>query len=134
MRKITPLMFLTLMSLGGCASGLQTVPYMSNQSRIVLKQNAIYDTPKAAAQTAQNYCSQYGSEAINQGQDISGGYRFFTFDCVNPKAKPSTFQPPQPTYQPLPIVSIDDAKKKCADLGFKAGTEQFGNCVLKLSK
>jgi hypothetical protein len=29
---------------------------------------------------------------------------------------------------------MEDAKKKCADLGFKAGTEQFGNCVLKLSK
>jgi hypothetical protein len=31
-------------------------------------------------------------------------------------------------------ASIDEAKKKCADLGFKMGTEGFGNCVLKLSK
>jgi len=30
--------------------------------------------------------------------------------------------------------SIERAKAKCADLGFKKGTEQFGNCVLKLSK
>lgn len=29
---------------------------------------------------------------------------------------------------------IDGAKSKCTDLGYKRGTEQFGNCVLKLSK
>lgn len=52
-----------------------------------------------------------------------------------------TFSKPLPTYQapvyqpPLsPAVGMDDAKKKCADLGFKSGTETFGNCVLKLSK
>lgn len=30
--------------------------------------------------------------------------------------------------------NIDDAKKKCSDLGFKTGTEGFGKCVLQLSK
>ncbi len=30
--------------------------------------------------------------------------------------------------------ALDWAKKKCADLGFKAGTERFGNCVLQLSR
>ncbi|WP_216185611.1 hypothetical protein [Polynucleobacter sp. MWH-HuK1] len=41
-----------------------------------------------------------------------------------------------PAYQPSPpaTVGMDDAKKKCADLGFKSGTEAFGNCVLRLSK
>lgn len=29
---------------------------------------------------------------------------------------------------------LDSAKKKCIDLGFKSGTEQFGKCVLQLSK
>lgn len=29
---------------------------------------------------------------------------------------------------------IDDAKTKCTELGFKANTESFGKCVLKLSK
>jgi hypothetical protein len=33
-----------------------------------------------------------------------------------------------------PSLSIEDYKKTCADLGFKTGTESFGNCVLKLSK
>ena len=30
--------------------------------------------------------------------------------------------------------SLDESKLKCAELGFKAGSEAFGNCVLKLSK
>lgn len=33
-----------------------------------------------------------------------------------------------------PNISIDDSKAKCSELGFKAGTEKFGDCVLKLSK
>ena len=31
-------------------------------------------------------------------------------------------------------ISIQDAKSKCSDLGFKSGTEGFGKCVLQLSK
>lgn len=31
-------------------------------------------------------------------------------------------------------LSIDWAKKKCSDLGFKPNTERFGNCVLQLSR
>ena len=45
---------------------------------------------------------------------------------------------PAPT---MPVVdgasgklSLDDAAKKCTTLGFKAGTEQFGQCALVLSK
>lgn len=30
--------------------------------------------------------------------------------------------------------ALDWAKKKCIDIGFKAGTERFGNCVLQLSR
>jgi hypothetical protein len=30
--------------------------------------------------------------------------------------------------------SIDDAKTKCNQLGFKVGSEAFGNCVLRLLK
>jgi len=32
------------------------------------------------------------------------------------------------------VSSLDWTKKKCTDLGFKAGTERFGNCVLQLSR
>ena len=30
--------------------------------------------------------------------------------------------------------TMDEAKKQCVDLGFKTGTESFGQCVLKLTK
>jgi len=30
--------------------------------------------------------------------------------------------------------SMSDAKQKCLDLGFKVSTEQFGKCVLRISK
>jgi hypothetical protein len=32
------------------------------------------------------------------------------------------------------IPRVDAIKTKCAELGFKSGTEKFGDCVLKLSK
>ena len=31
-----------------------------------------------------------------------------------------------------PKVSIEDAKSQCSDIGFKKGTERFGECVLEL--
>lgn len=31
-------------------------------------------------------------------------------------------------------VSMENAKAKCLDLGFKAGTDTFGQCVLRLAK
>jgi hypothetical protein len=32
------------------------------------------------------------------------------------------------------INGLDDAKNSCTELGFKSGTKEFGNCVLKLAK
>ena len=50
-----------------------------------------------------------------------------------------TYQPQQP-YQPTPQpkseskTDMTSAMGKCSELGFKKGTEKFGDCVLKLSK
>lgn len=38
--------------------------------------------------------------------------------------------PPTPTTTTK--VTIEDAKSQCTDIGFKAGTEKFGDCVLEL--
>ena len=46
----------------------------------------------------------------------------------------------QQTYQPTPQpkseskTDMTSAMSKCSDLGFKKGTEKFGDCVLKLSR
>lgn len=37
-----------------------------------------------------------------------------------------------PTTQQAPSSNLDNAKRKCEDLGFTPNTESFGNCVLKL--
>ena len=37
-----------------------------------------------------------------------------------------------PATTTTPKVSIEDAKSQCSDIGFKAGTEKFGECVLEL--
>ena len=39
-----------------------------------------------------------------------------------------------PSASSKDVSNIDNAKKKCSDLGFKSGTEGFGKCVLQLSK
>ena len=52
--------------------------------------------------------------------------KYFTSDShfsIEPKPKPIT---------PTPKATITDAKSQCSDIGFKAGTERFGECVLEL--
>ena len=58
-------------------------------------------------------------------------------------ANPEPFQirlaPLREIQQPKPsgalsVINLDEAKNHCASLGFKAGTEKFGECVLKLSE
>lgn len=55
-----------------------------------------------------------------------------------PSLPPDILAPP-PTPQSKAIhnvddASIEDAKNKCADLGFTRGTPKFGDCVLKLTR
>jgi hypothetical protein len=38
----------------------------------------------------------------------------------------------QPVSSTAGSLSMEQAKSKCLDLGFKAGTESFGQCVLKV--
>lgn len=44
---------------------------------------------------------------------------------------------PEPTdtgNSPDALSAIEAAKRQCSELGFKLGTEKFGNCVLKVSR
>ncbi len=52
--------------------------------------------------------------------------------AVNNVLPQSRNQAPSP--QTNSSMGIDEAKLKCAQLGFKVGTETFGNCVLRLTK
>ena len=48
------------------------------------------------------------------------------------KVKPIISSPAKTTPTATPTVSIKDAKSQCSDIGFKKGTEKFGDCVLEL--
>ena len=48
--------------------------------------------------------------------------------------KPAPEPSPDANAQPLASSDIDEAKRKCADLGFVRGTPKFGQCVLKVSE
>ena len=52
-------------------------------------------------------------------------------DFEIPGQKPATIDTGNP---PASLRAIEAAKRQCADLGFKPGTEKFGNCVLKVSR
>ena len=49
-------------------------------------------------------------------------------------SSPAPVPIPYPTQLPQGDPSIDEAKRKCADLGFVRGTPKFGQCVLKVSE
>lgn len=68
------------------------------------------------------------------------------FTCINnlqepivPRSQHTTNPAPQhsnPQNRPrdLDEITIEKAREKCKDLGFKENTENFGNCVLKLMR
>ena len=97
-------------------------------------------SPEGALLTrAHEICSTRGGllEAPRNTHSAPIGWKFYSYRCsgfqrvATPKA-PSSIE--QAETKKTLSVSISEAKLKCADLGFKAGSEAFGNCVLKLSK
>lgn len=94
---------------------------------------------------ASNHCRNFGKEAyLDRKSDrafLRSEYDIYYFLCTEKSSStPQRVQAPVPesTYAPetstKPSLSINEASKKCKELGFETGTETFGNCVLKLSK
>ena len=63
--------------------------------------------------------------------DGSSGHESGYFQLPHFKVKP-TISSPAKTTPTATKTSITDAKSQCSDIGFKAGTEKFGDCVLEL--
>jgi len=85
-------------------------------------------------------------DSVKRGQKISEVGEFegsgpqLHFE-VRDKGKPVNPEPylngtvkVQATTASKGLTTMDDYKNKCKELGFKAGTEEFGKCVLQLSK
>lgn len=87
-------------------------------------------SPITKRKPPQNFCDLY-SKVI--GQEPTSRVPCSRLADLVSKAKfqeqPRLSEPPTTSN-----ISIDDSKAKCAELGFKAGTEKFGDCVLKLRK
>ena len=62
----------------------------------------------------------------------SNGVNHYIYQCVQQSIDSISVSSQQP--QNTTEINLSPAKAKCAELGFKTGTEAFGNCVLKISK
>jgi hypothetical protein len=56
------------------------------------------------------------------------------YPIISQTSPASNITETKPVTAPTSSININDAKSKCSDLGFKLGTERFGDCVLRLSK
>jgi thiol:disulfide interchange protein DsbA len=115
----------------------------------LLESNSINSKAAAANQLGNAYRIDSVPTFVIYGRFVTSfgitGTKERTFDVVNSLA---SNQNVNPTFRNQPIESnnsvststqqsqntIENAKQKCSDLGFKSGTEGFGKCVLQLSK
>jgi hypothetical protein len=91
---------------------------------------AIVDHNNGAAYEYPGLISVYMGRA-NQKIDETSPQASFT---TNTTTVPAPSQPQQTVSDSKNNLNLDDAQKKCAELGFTKGTESFGNCVLKIAK
>jgi hypothetical protein len=124
-----------LFVLVGCTS---IVTKDSSPTNVVIQDHFISGSGYSeAASLAGNYCRQYGAKAVFNNKKngclfpfCSSEYNYYSFDCIKNQHQ----APYQPPPQQVNKVSIDDAKEKCKSLGLQPNTENFGNCVLRLTK
>lgn len=153
---VSVLVAITLM-LSGCAGGIGDYRTPGVDQRIVFgpspQNNYVgrlveYDpaTSDELNNRAIDICSQLGGvkSLPKYSYSVPIGWKVSLYQCNGP---------PPPSAAPLPArlnnwsapatepvktspsgLGFDGAKSKCIELGFKAGSEAFGNCVLKLSK
>jgi len=135
-RRITSVFF--LLFLGSC-SAFTVVDRKNSDSKQAVVLVDPWDLSSASDELAAAHCKKFRANAVFN-RKIKGCIfcnpekdQYF-YDCVqdvnlqNSQIKNSS--------QPNVVVStsLEEAKKKCSDLGFKSGTEGFGKCVLQLSK
>lgn len=129
MRLLISILFVSLIS--GCAGF--DIRQDNGKDRFTLH-FATYSLKGDAINYAFRLCTSRGYSRVLLTDKYDGFYNHSaTYLCQNPEVQ----TPATPRFIPTPTsnnVSLEDAKSKCRDLGFKAGTEAYGNCVLKLSK
>lgn len=96
---------------------------------------------------ASENCRTKGANGANLSSPVDFGssirnINVYNFTCYidspsaveaqNPSIKPQSVASPFEGTSKTDSKSVDSAKKDCRELGFKPGTKDFGNCVLKL--
>jgi hypothetical protein len=85
-------------------------------------------------------CSSYGGlkgqPTKSRPDNPLAGTTYWKYQCNGMQAQSYSMPTASPVQKPPVTTSlpIEEAKSKCVELGFKQGTEQFGNCVLKFTK
>jgi len=77
-------------------------------------------------------CKMKGFDNFNisaRGKD--GEFTTYVYECVNNR-KTKTVKPSDDNKGSV-RMNLNKAKKQCSSLGFKNGTEKFGECVMQLS-
>ena len=152
MKKIILILIASL--IGGCGTFLSGIqdhtnplsvwhgPSPSNnyEGNLASFSDATY--PQIEQRTIQ-HCSSYGWLKIKpfkyMADNSMTGTSYWKYQCNGPQVSANT---PELINNPAPAISlpskqaisIDQAKQQCKDIGYKPGTEKFGNCVLELNK
>ncbi len=147
-----------VVSIVGCASVNPRV-IESKQTGGVIQVDSWFNSIPPVIQVARAYCQSKGLRGPNDGITMSdplypSGWRFrldknlteeeknrYNFRCETPAQLPVVQQPIQiqnqiiaPSNSTTELkAQIEEAKVKCADLGFKLNTEAYGKCVLRLT-
>jgi len=117
--RLLPLCFLTMLALAGCQS-ISDIDLSAKDpdcTQVCLSRHQLCD-------------SRITLMPIRKHNDCADNLRYCVQDCpAKGAAKPASDIVPA-----IQAKAMQDAKAKCVDLGFKVGTDSFGQCVLKLTK
>ncbi len=85
------------------------------------------------------HCKSFRKRAVFAIDPIENGlFKYFNYLCIPEAEFQCKFQLMSPCIaderSKISILPMEDAKKTCINLGFKEGSEKFGNCVLQISK
>jgi hypothetical protein len=120
MKKMLGLLLMTTGLLAGCQT-TEDIDFTSKDYTCTTTCRNRYDSCQGAITMM----------PIRKNNDCVDNLRFCIAQCP-PKGSP-VIVPSNDASNPSK-VSMDDAKRKCLDLGFKVGTESFGQCVLKVAQ
>ena len=120
----------------GCATSMDQYSYNGGSLHNYFTNNNYASIVSRANQ----FCSSKGLGPPDINKVSSGCFAFcgseydkYQFTCQQRLEIP-TYRPQVTSQTNSSSQSIDAAKEKCSNMGLKAGTENFGKCVLQLTK